>query len=68
MEFVDLFLSAIMNPPSFDEWQVMNDVSDMAVTGTAVLCRFSAVLALAILALGLTLLAGRYLWSVCSGR
>ena len=68
MEYVDLFLSAVMNPPSFNEWQVMNDVRDMAVTGTAVLFRLSAVLALSILALGLTLLGGRYLWSVCSGR
>ncbi|EOR7867411.1 hypothetical protein FYL99_RS20270 [Escherichia coli] len=68
MEFVDLFLSAVMNPPSFNEWQVMNNVSDMVVTGTAGLFRLSAVLALSILALGLTLLAGRCLWSVCSGR
>lgn len=68
MKFLVLFLSAVLNPPSFNEWQGMNDLSNMAVTGTAVLFRLSAVLALSILALGLTLLAGRFLCLACSGR
>lgn len=68
MKFIVLFLTAVLTPPSFDEWQAMNDLSDMAVTGTAVLFRLSAVLALSILALGLTLLAGRFLCLACSGR
>lgn len=46
MQFFELFLSTIMNPPSFNEWQAMNDVSDMIVTGIAMLIRLSTVPAL----------------------
>ena len=46
MQFLELFLSTIMNPPSFNDWQAMNDVSDMIVTGIAMLIRLSTVPAL----------------------
>lgn len=67
MEFVELFMSTVMNPPSFDEWQAMNDVSDMIVTGIAMLIRLTTVPALILLAIGLAILIATSLWSKCSG-
>lgn len=56
-----------MNPPSFDEWQAMNDVSNMVVTGIAMLIRLSTVPALIFLAIGLAILIATSLWPKCSG-
>ncbi|EDJ8543620.1 hypothetical protein GFF61_15635 [Salmonella enterica] len=67
MEFVELFMSTVMNPPSFDEWQAMNDVSDMIVTGIAMLIRLTTVPALILLAIGLAILIVTSLWPKCSG-
>ncbi|EDD2597953.1 TPA: hypothetical protein H2V15_004460 [Salmonella enterica] len=67
MEFVELFMSTVMNPPSFDAWQAMNDVSDMIVTGIAMLIRLSTVPALIFLAIGLATLIVTSLWPKCSG-
>lgn len=55
-----------MNPPSFDEWQAMNDVSDMVVTGIAMLIRLSTVPALIFLAIGLAILIATSLRPVVS--
>ncbi|EJB9294183.1 hypothetical protein AAE416_003294 [Escherichia coli] len=66
MEFVELFRSTVMNPPSFDEWQAMNDVSDMVVTGIAMLIRLSTVPALIFLAIGLAILIATSLRPVVS--
>ncbi|EEM6328762.1 hypothetical protein AAHI59_004561 [Salmonella enterica] len=67
MQFLELFLSTIMNPPSFNEWQAMNDVIDMIVTGIAMLIRLSTVPALIFLAIGLAILIVTSLWPKCSG-
>ncbi|EBM7196735.1 hypothetical protein T040_22125 [Salmonella enterica subsp. enterica serovar Senftenberg] len=67
MQFLELFLSTIMNPPSFNEWQAMNDVSDMIVTGIAMLISLSTVPALIFLAIGLAILIATSLWPKCSG-
>ncbi|EBZ3089630.1 hypothetical protein D9Q61_22210 [Salmonella enterica subsp. enterica serovar Enteritidis] len=67
MEFVELFMSTVMNPPSFDEWQALNDVSDMIVTGIAMLIRLTTVPALILLAIGLAILIATSLWPKCSG-
>ncbi|EBD3641153.1 hypothetical protein OND03_004378 [Salmonella enterica] len=66
MQILELFLSTIMNPPSFNEWQAMNDVSDMIVTGIAMLIRLSTVPALIFLAIGLAILIATSLWPKCS--
>ncbi|EKP4547196.1 hypothetical protein P3X39_004556 [Escherichia coli] len=67
MQFLELFLSTIMNPPSFNEWQALNDVSDMIVTGIAMLISLSTVPALIFLAIGLAILIATSLWPKCSG-
>ncbi|HHR0220960.1 TPA: hypothetical protein ACSXW6_003862 [Escherichia coli] len=67
MQFLELFLSTIMNPPSFNDWQAMNDVSDMIVTGIAMLIRLSTVPALIFFAIGLATLIVTSLWPKCSG-
>lgn len=67
MQFLELLLSTIMNPPSFNDWQAMNDVSDMIVTGIAMLIRLSTVPALIFLAIGLATLIVTSLWPKCSG-
>lgn len=65
MQFLELFLSTIMNPPSFNEWQAMNDVSDMIVTGIAMLIRLSTVPTLIFLAIGLAISIVTSLWPKC---
>lgn len=42
-EGMKLFLSAVLNPPSFNEWQLMNSITDMIVTGVAFLFRVVAI-------------------------
>ncbi|EPM9499510.1 hypothetical protein ACTT7V_003290 [Escherichia coli] len=59
-------MSTVMNPPSFNEWQAMNDVSDMIVTGIAMLIRLTTVPTLIFLAIGLAILIATSLCPKCS--
>jgi hypothetical protein len=50
MDIVKLFISAVLNPPSFNDWQSMNSMIDMIVTGFAFLFREVSIFSLAVAA------------------
>lgn len=52
-EGIKLFINAILNPPSFNEWQSLNSITDMTVTGVAFLFRIVAICTLSIAALSI---------------
>lgn len=39
MTMNSLFISAILNPPSFNEWQTMSSITDMIVVAVAFITR-----------------------------
>ena len=51
MYIVKLFINAVINPPSFSEWQSMSSFVDMAVTSVAFLFREVSILSLVVAAL-----------------
>lgn len=51
MNIIKLFFSAVLYPPSINEWQSMNSIIEMFVTGVAYLFREISLLSLAITAL-----------------
>ncbi|HDL7635117.1 TPA: hypothetical protein PXO86_004150 [Yersinia enterocolitica] len=50
MDTVKLFISAVLNPPSFNDWQSMSSIIDMIVTGFAFLFREVSILSLVVAA------------------
>lgn len=51
MNIAKLFMSAVISPPSFNEWQTMDSIIEMIVTGVAFIFREVSLLSIVVAAL-----------------